>query len=175
MRTSKKIALTGMMCALAAVIMLLGGVIPLATFCCPLLAGIVLIPIFVECGEKLSWGAYIAISILSLMLCPDKEAALLFVFLGYYPILRWRLDQLKGRALRIFAKLAVFNIAVLMMYLISIFVFQMTALLNEYQEMGLILTLACLALGNITLLVYDVLLLRITMLYVYKFRDKLMK
>lgn len=172
---SKKIALTGMMCALAAVIMLLGGVIPLATFCCPLLAGITLIPVFVECGERLSWGAYIAMSILALLLCPDKEAALLFAFLGYYPILRWRLDQLRSPVLRLIAKLAVFNIAVLAMYLISIFIFQMTALLNEYREMGLILTLVCLVIGNACLLIYDVLLKRLTMVYVVKFRNRMMK
>lgn len=172
---SKKIALTGMMCALSAVIMMMGGLIPLATFCCPLLAGITLIPVFVECGEKLSWGAYIAMAILALMLCPDKEAALLFAFLGYYPILRWRLDQIRSAILRCLARLAVFNAAVLAMYLISIFIFQMSALLNEYREMGLALTLVCLLLGNISLLVYDVLLKRLTMIYVVKFRNRLMK
>jgi len=168
-------ALTGLLVALAVVIMLLGGVVPLATFCCPLLAGITLIPVFVECGEKLSWGAYIAMAILALILCPDKEAALLFVFLGYYPILRWRLDQIRSALLRCAARLAVFNAAVLAMYLISIFIFQMSALLNEYREMGLILTLACLVLGNICLLVYDVLLKRLTLIYVVKFRNRIMK
>ena len=164
-----------MMCALAAVIMMMGGLIPLATFCCPLLAGLTLIPIFVECGEKLSWGAYIAISLLSLLLCPDKEAALLFVFLGHYPILRWRLDQLRSRLMRALAKLAVFNVSVIAMYAVSIFLLQMTAVLNEYREMGVALTIFSLVLGNITLLVYDVLLMRITALYVHKFRNKLMK
>lgn len=172
---SKKIALTGMMCALSTVIMMMGGLIPLATFCCPLLAGITLIPVFVECGEKLSWGAYIAMAILALMLCPDKEAALLLAFLGYYPILRWRLDQIRSAILRCMARLAVFNAAVIAMYLVSIFVFQMSALLNEYREMGLILTLICLLLGNISLLVYDVLLKRLTLIYVVKFRGRIMK
>ena len=45
MNPSRKIALTGMMCALAAVLMALGGVIPLATFCCPMIAGLTLIPV----------------------------------------------------------------------------------------------------------------------------------
>lgn len=172
---SKKIALVGMMCALAAVIMLMGGLIPLATFCCPLLAGLALIPVFVECGEKLAWGAYIAISLLALILCPDKEAALLFAFVGYYPILRWRLDQIRNGFLRLAAKLAVFNVAVLAMYAVSIFIFQMAAIAAEYREMGLAMALFTLLLGNVTLVVYDVLLQRLTALYVVKFRDKLMK
>ena len=172
---SKKIALTGMMCALSAVIMMMGGLIPLATFCCPLLAGLTLIPVFVECGERLSWGAYIAMAILALMLCPDKEAALLFAFLGYFPILRWRLDQIRSPILRTGSKLALFNIAVIGMYLISIFLFQMTVVLNEYREMGLILSLACLVIGNVCLLLYDVMLKRLTLIYVVKFRNRIMK
>lgn len=175
MKNSRKIALTGMLCALAAVFMMLGGTIPLATFCCPALAGLMLVPVFVECGEKLSWCAYAAIAALSLMLCPDKEAALLFVFLGYYPILRWRLEQIRAGALRVIAKLGVFNLAVGLTYLLLIFLLRMDRLLQEYREMGFILTAACLVLGNITLLVYDKLLAVMTALYVYKLRDKLMK
>ena len=175
MKKSRKMALTGMLCALAVVLMMLGGVIPLATFCCPALAGLMLIPVFVECGEKLSWCAYAAIAVLSLILCPDKEAALLLAFIGYYPILRWRLDQLRSRLLRVVAKLGVFNLAVLAMYALSILVLQMDQILREYQEMGLALTVACLLVGNVTLLLYDRLIAIMTALYVNRLRGRLMK
>lgn len=168
-------ALTGMLCALAVVIMMLGGVIPLATFCCPALAGLMLIPVFVECGEKLSWCAYAAIAALSLILCPDKEAALLLAFIGYYPILRWRLDQLRSGFVRVIAKLGVFNLAVAAMYALSILVLQMDQILREYQEMGLALTAACLLVGNVTLLLYDRLIAIMTALYVKRLRGRLMK
>ena len=168
-------ALTGMLCALAVVIMMLGGVIPLATFCCPALAGLMLIPVFVECGEKLSWCAYAAIAALSLILCPDKEAALLFAVIGYYPILRWRMDQLRSRLLRVVAKLGVFNLAVIAMYALSILVLQMDQILREYQEMGLALTVACLLIGNVTLLLYDRLIAIMTALYVNRLRDRMMR
>ena len=175
MKRSKKMALTGMLCALAVVIMMLGGVIPLATFCCPALAGLMLIPVFVECGEKLSWCAYAAIAALSLILCPDKEAALLLAFIGYYPILRWRLDQLRSGFVRVIAKLGVFNLAVAAMYALSILVLQMDQILREYQEMGLALTAACLLVGNVTLLLYDRLIAIMTALYVKRLRGRLMK
>lgn len=175
MKKSRKMALTGMLCALAVVIMMLGGVIPLATFCCPALAGLMLIPVFVECGEKLSWCAYAAVAALSLILCPDKEAALLLAFIGYYPILRWRLDQLRSSLLRVVAKLGVFNLAVLAMYALSILVLQMDQILREYQEMGLALTVACLLVGNVTLLLYDRLIAIMTALYVNRLRGRLMK
>ena len=175
MRKSRKMALTGMLCALAVVIMMLGGVIPLATFCWPALAGLMLIPVFVECGEKLSWCAYAAIAALSLILCPDKEAALLLAFIGYYPILRWRLDQLRSGFVRVIAKLGVFNLAVAAMYALSILVLQMDQILREYQEMGRALTAACLLVGNVTLLLYDRLIAIMTALYVNRLRGRLMK
>ncbi len=174
MKRSKRMALTGMLCALAVVIMMLGGLVPLATFCCPALAGLMLIPIFVECGERMSWCAYVAIAALSLILCPDKEAALLLAFIGYYPILRWRLDQIRGGALRVLAKLAVFNLAVVAMYALSILVLRMDQILAEYREMGIALTAACLLIGNVTLLLYDRLIKVMTALYVNRLRDKLL-
>ena len=174
MKNSKKIALTGMLCALAAVFMMLGGTIPLATFCCPALAGLMLVPVFVECGEKLSWCAYAAIAVLSLMLCPDKEAALLLAFIGYYPVLRWRLDQIRSRLLRIITKLAVFNVSVIAMYALCMYVFRMDQILQEFRTAGMIMTLSTLALGNITLLVYDKVLAVAAMIYVNKMRGKLL-
>ena len=172
---TKKIALTGLLCALGAVIMLLGGVIPMATFACPMLAGLVLIPVFVECGQKLAYGAYIAVAVLGLILCPDKEAALLFAFIGHYPVLRWRLDQVKSGLLRIIAKLGVFNACILVMYALILWVFRMDQIIAEYREMGRILTLATLLLGNICLILYDKMIAVFTGIYVYKFRDKLIK
>lgn len=174
MKRSKKMALTGMLCALAVVIMMLGGLVPLATFCCPALAGLMLIPIFVECGERMSWCAYAAIAALSLILCPDKEAALLLAFVGYYPILRWRLDQLRSGLVRVVAKLGVFNLAIIVMYALSILVLRMDQILTEYREMGLALTAACLLLGNVALLLYDRVIGIMTALYVNKVRNKLL-
>ena len=175
MSNTKKMALAGLLCALGTVVMMMGGLIPLATFCCPMLAGLVLIPIFVECGGRMAYGAYAAIAALGLMLCPDKEAALLFALIGYYPVLRWRLEQIRSGAARIAAKLGIFNLAVLVMYGLILFVFQMEQIISEYRELGLWFTLLTLLLGNICLLMYDRMIAVFTRIYVYKFRDKLLK
>lgn len=174
MKNTKKIALSGVLCALAVVIMMLGGTIPLATFVCPALAGLMLIPIYVECGEKNCYGAYAAIAILSLILCADKEAALLFAFLGYYPALRWRIEQLRGRVLRIIVRLAVFNISIGIMYALIFWVFQMEAIIREMQEIGVWMNVILLLIGNITLLMYDRILRIFTAIYVNKLRNKLL-
>ena len=175
MKNTKKIALAGILCALAVVIMMLGGVIPLATFVCPALAGMMLIPIFVECGEKFCYGAYVAVAALALIICADKEAALTFAFLGYYPALRWRIEQIRGRALRVIVRLVVFNVSIGIMYALIFFVFRMQAIIGEMQEMGIIMNAVMLLIGNITMLMYDRALKIFTAIYIHKLRDKLIK
>ena len=49
---STEIALCGMMTALAVVILCLGGLIPAATFCCPVLASLVLLPVMQRWGRR---------------------------------------------------------------------------------------------------------------------------
>lgn len=175
MKRTKKMALAGILCALAVVIMMLGGVVPLATFVCPALAGLMLIPIFAECGEKFCYGAYVAISALALIICTDKEAALLFAFLGYYPALRWRIEQIRSAFLRVIVRLAVFNASIGIMYALIFFVFQMQAIIGEMQEMGVIMNAVMLLIGNITMLMYDRVLKVFTSIYVHKLRNKLIK
>ena len=175
MKRTRKMALAGILCALAVVIMMLGGVVPLATFVCPALAGLMLIPIFVECGEKFCYGAYVAISALALIICADKEAALLFAFLGYYPALRWRIEQIRNGVLRIIVRLAVFNVSVGIMYALIFFVFQMQAIIAEMQGMGIAMNAVLLLIGNITMLMYDRVLKVFTSIYVHKLRNKLIK
>ncbi len=168
MSKAKKIALSGMMAALAAAIMMLGGLIPIATFCCPAIAGLCLIPIFVECGERMAWAGYVAVALLSIFLSPDKESALLFIFLGYYPVLKWRIDMLRPLALRIGTKFALFNVAVLIMYALCLFVFKLDQVLRDYQDLSTIMLTACIALGNICLFLYDRLIPRFTSFYVHR-------
>lgn len=175
MNNAKKIALSGVLCALAVAVMMLGGMIPLATFCCPAIAGLCLIPIFVECGERTAYAAYIAIALLAGFLSPDKESALLFAFLGYYPVLKWRLDMIRIAPARIAAKLALFNAAVLAVYALCLFVFKLDQVMRDYQELSTVMLIVCLALGNLCLILYDRLIRISANLYVSRIRGKFFK
>ena len=171
---SRKIAVSGMMVALGAAVMLLGGVIPLATFCCPALAGFVLIPLVFDCGKTHAWSAWAAVSLLGLMLCPDKEAALLFLFLGYYPILKWEIDvKVKRPWVRRIVKLALWNVSIGIMYALIFFVLRIDQIMADYRDATLVMTLFTLLLGNVTLALYDVMLVRVAAIYIVRFRPKL--
>lgn len=145
------------MAALAVVIMSLGGLIPVATFVCPVLCMMILAFVLKMCGKRIAWAWYGAVSILSVLLGPDKEAAAVFVFLGFYPILKPRLD---GKKLGLILKLLLFNAAILVMYGILIRLFGMEQIASEYREMGRVMTGVMLILGNITFFLLDKVLSR---------------
>lgn len=169
-RRSRTMALCGMMCALGVTVMLLGGVIPLATFCCPALAGLTLLPVMAETNRRNTLACYVAISVLSLILCTDKEAALVFAFLGYYPVLKLYIDKIRSRIARIALKLGVFNLAAGAMLLVMNFVLNMKAVMAEYAAMTGVMLALFVLLANFTLLLYDRLLVIVFVLYVRKFR-----
>jgi hypothetical protein len=148
-------ALGGMMAALALVVMCLGGMIPLATYVCPMFCAVLLMVVLKLTNARIAWAWYGAVSILAMLLGPDKEAAAVFVFLGYYPILKPWLDK---RKLAILWKLVLFNAAIFAMYSVLIYVFGLADLASEFKELGMVLTIVTLVLGNITLFMMDILL-----------------
>ncbi len=161
---TRQIALGGVLAALAVVLLTLGGVIPIGTYIAPMLASMPLIVLLTELPRGLCLGWYAIVAILGVMLCPDKETAFVFVFLGWYPIARPALDRLP-RLPRIAAKLLIFNLAVAALYALLILVFRLEALVQEAKETGFAMLLVLVVLGNLTFLFYDVLLNRLTALY----------
>ena len=155
--TVKSTALGGVTAALAVVIMCLGGMIPFATFVCPMLCMLLLQLVSQLCGNRMGWAWYGAVAILGLLLSADKEAAAVFAFLGYYPIVKPRLDKLR---FSMFWKLLLFNSAMVLMYWLLMAVFGMAALAEEFRDMGTVLLVLTLVLGNVTFLLLDRILSR---------------
>jgi hypothetical protein len=156
---ASRIAFGGMMAALALVIMNLGGLIPVATYVCPMLCMMVLSFVAKMCGSRIGWAWYGAVAILSLLLSPDKEAAAVFVFLGFYPLVKPKLD---GRKLSWFWKLLLFNADILLLYALLIHILGLNQISAEFQDMGLILTGVMLFLGNVTFILLDRVLTRLS-------------
>lgn len=146
------VALGGILAALAVVIMSLGGLIPVATFVCPMLCMVLLSVVLRQCGRRIAWAWYGAVAILSVLLGPDKEAAAVFVFLGYYPIVKPLLDRKK---LPWLWKGLLFNGSILIMYWLLMHLLGMAYIAAEFQQMGTVLAVATLLLGNLTFFLLD--------------------
>lgn len=149
------IALGGVLAALAVVVMSLGTLIPVATYVCPMMAALLLQVVLKTCGSRIAWAWYGAVSILSLLMAPDKEAAAVFFSIGYYPILKPWLDRRKGKWLM---KALLFNAVILAMYWVLMHLFGMAELAAEFAQMGTVLTAIMLLLGNVVFFLLDRLL-----------------
>ena len=120
MRQSKAsaVALGGMLTAAAIVIMCLGSVIPVNTYVCPVAAILMTRPVLSRCGKKIAFCYYLAVAILSALMAPDKEAAFIYVFLGYYPLIQPLFRKIQPKVLRLIAKLLYFTVAGAAAYLV---------------------------------------------------------
>lgn len=154
-KAGKITALGGMLAALALVIMGLGTVIPVATYVCPVACMLLLRVMLRAGGARMAWAWYGAVAALSLLLAPDKEAAAVFLFLGYYPIVKPWMDKRRGALVW---KLLLFNAAVLSLYWILIRLVGMEELMQELEGMKYGMTAVLLILGNITFFLLDRLL-----------------
>lgn len=145
-------ALGGVMAALAVVIMCMGGLIPVATYVCPMLCMFLLQLVLRVCGSRVAWAWYGAVAILGLLMGPDKEAAAVFAFLGYYPILKPKMDRLPVRWLW---KGILFNTAMLVMYWLLINLFGMTQVTEDFSELGTVMLVVMLLMGNLVFFLMD--------------------
>ena len=152
---ASNMALGGILAALALVIMNLGGLIPVATYVCPMLCAVLLQFVRKICGNRIAWAWYGAVAILGLLMSPDKEAAAVFVFLGYYPIVKPWLDRRKAKWLW---KGLLFNGATLLMYWLLMHLFGMNQIIEEFRGMGIGMTVILLILGNVTFFLLDMVL-----------------
>ena len=150
-------ALGGIFAALAVVIMSMGTMIPVATYTAPVLCMVLLQQVLKTCGGRVAWAWYGAVAILSALMAPDKEAAAVYLALGYYPILKPIFDQKKGKWLW---KMLFFNTVILLTYWLMMHLFGFDQLSAEFSEMGKLLTAVMLALGNVTFFLLDKVLTR---------------
>ena len=138
--------------------MSLGGMIPVNTYVCPVLCTVLGCTVLRICGKRIAWAWYGAVSLLGLLLGPDKEAAAVYLFLGYYPILKPWFDRLR---LGVLWKLLYFNAVVAALYGALIWLMGMAQLVTEFTEPGLIGLAVTLVLGNAAFLMLDHLLTRL--------------
>lgn len=170
---STRIAMSAMVVALGVVLMLLGGVIPIATYCTPLFAGLLLLPIMLEFGFRQAWLCWLATALLSLFVSADKEASFFYIFVGYYPLIKPKLDKIYQRIPRIIAKLALFIVQTGLMYAFLYFVLQLSSLIQEIAESAMWLNIMSFAVMILCLMLYDLLLMPMMLIYVNKIKPKL--
>lgn len=164
-----KVAVGGVFSAIALVLMMLTGVFPFGTYAFPVIAGVMLIVIYLEFGFRWSMLVYGVISIMSVLFVSDKEAALFFLLLfGYYPVVKSFIERIKSKIVQYIIKLAIFNAAAASVYFLMLFVFGMPA--DSFELFGVNIPLIFLIVGNFVFLIYDLAINVVVAQYLQKYR-----
>lgn len=171
MNKSIRLALCGIITAFSVMLMFLTGLIPVGTYALPGLAGMLLIIIVIEYGAGWAWPVYVATAILSVLIAPDKEAALAYVLLfGYYPILKSLIERLrKSFPITLFMKLIVFNAATVSEYFLAMWVLKIPQ--DSFEIFGASVPAAFLVLANISFFLYDYALSGLVVMYCKKYHS----
>lgn len=173
-KRSWAMAYCGMVSALCVALMLLGTIIPIAMFIAPAVAGFLIATVCVECGKKMAWTAYAAVSLLGLLFVPDKEIALIFaVLLGYYPLVKPWFDRIRPGLLGEVSKLVLCNGSILLMYGLILLLIPAGEISQELRTTAFLLTAATLLMGNVAFLLYDRALRNMLALYRIRWQPKL--
>lgn len=171
---SRKISLCGVMGALCLTVMLLGGIIPCATFCAPAISGMLIFLVSLECGARYGVLLYLAVSTLALMLVPEIEMSLIFtVLLGYYPLLCRLFGGIGPGFLRWAAKLVYFNAVISAMY--GLLRLLMPVLVQDVFASGRFYLILLLLLGNVTFILYDMALASLGRVYMFRIHPHIAK
>lgn len=171
-KLSFRIAFGGISSALCIIIMLLAAIIPFATYACPMIAGFILYIVSIECGRKTGIAAYLSAAVLLVILSPEKESAILFAsFFGYYPIFSIYIDRLKSKLLQWVIRFALFNVSMIVSYIILMKVL-VAVDSEEFTKWSLMIFLLF---GNLLLVLYDKAVRIWSAYYQKKLRKKLFK
>ncbi len=142
----------------------------------PAFAGFLMVVMIVETSPKWAVTTYFVVSALCLVITPNYEASMLFIlFMGYYPILKFYLDQLNNKVFSWSVKYIVFNLAAAVFFLAFQYVFTSVDLLEGMDMFGRFALPLLWLMGNAFFWLYDKVLGQLVDLYVNWFRKKILR
>lgn len=165
------VSLCGVMSGLALALMFIMGMVPSFEYISPAMGGILIWVIRRELGVKYGLVSYLAVGLLGILLVPNYEAIMMFLFLlGYYPIIREYLQKIKLKALQWLVKLIVFAVPSVGAYMVLIYLLGLSYLAEDAEDFGKYGALVLLGMGAFAFILYD-----ICLGYLHPFYDKVIK
>lgn len=161
-----------MMAALATAVMLL-SYFPYLTYAIPAVAGLFIMVLVIEINCKWAAMAYIASAVLVFMFAETESKLMYICLLGYYPIIKALTEKLRRPVIEWPIKLAVFNAAVLAIYLIFSKLFDLSV--DDFGVLGKYGAFIFLGVGNIVFMLYDIAISRVAAMYMFIIHPKIKK
>lgn len=179
MKNTSKIALGAILAALSVAFMLSTAILPFLSYTIPAICGIIVVLLVIECDKKWALMVYVCVSVLSLLIVPDKSAGLSYLCIfGYYPIVKALLESKLPDWLSWIIKLIIADSVLILTYYISLKFFGIdiegiewiSPYLNQWY-VPLVIIFA----GSIFFAMYDTVLTRLITIYEFKWRKKFRK
>jgi hypothetical protein len=122
-----------------------------------------------EIDKKWATVVYLSVSILSLLLIADKEAAVMYVaFFGYYPIIKQPIEKYLNNYLCWIVKFLIFNASVIASYMLLIYVFNLNFDdFGDFTKTALVLMYIAF---NAVFVLYDIALTRMITAYISRWQ-----
>ncbi len=174
MSKNNKIAFCGVVSALCIALMFLGSILPFFQYTIPAITGVLILFVMIETSVSWAIMSFTTVSVLSMLICPDKEPVLLFVLiLGYYPILKFYIEKIKIKFFWMPLKLLLFNAAAILYFTIATKVLKVP--IEEFQAFGFSVAWIILIIGNVTFFLYDFALRGVAIKYLCVIHPKVKK
>lgn len=179
MKNTSKTAFGAIMSALSIALMISTAVIPFLSYAIPAVCGVLITIVVIECDKKWATLVYASVSILSLIIIPDKSAGASYALIfGYYPIVKTIFESKLPKILCKLIKLILANAVLLASYYISLFFFGIdtegiewiTPYLTKWYVAPIIIIFV-----SIFFSMYDTVLTRLAIIYKKKWQKKLRK
>ena len=163
----KRIVVCGALVALSVIILYLGCAIEVLDLTMSAIVSLLVVVIVIEMGYNYAWLAYVATSILSILILPQKTPAIFYAcFMGFYPIIKSYVERIGSSLIRWTIKLVTGNAAIgLMLLLMSYFV------PDELESIGIVVITYLL--GVAAFVLYDIALTKLITLYFRMIRDRI--
>ena len=174
MKKTSKIALSAVFAALSVALMALVSIIPNLELALPAISGLFVAVIVIEVDKKWALGVWAAVSLLSLIVVPNKAAAIIYaVFFGYYPVLKAVLESKTPRAVEYIIKILTFSVVMSLSYFLMVKFMGIDPDLPDFLGKWAIPAIALL--GIIAFLLYDYALSKLITFYCLRLSSKLRK
>ena len=179
MKNTAKIAFGAILAGLSVAFMLSTAILPFLSYTIPAICGLIIVLLIIECDKKWAFMVYICVSVLSLLIVPDKSAGLSYLCIfGYYPILKDFLENKLPDWLCRTLKLIISNSVLIVSYYISLKFFGIDTegieWISPHLEKWYVPVVIIIA-GSIFFFMYDTVLTRLIKIYEIKWRKKFRK
>ncbi len=184
MRSTKKVTLSAMMCALSVVVLALGAVFEAFDLTAAALASICITFINIEIGAPYTFIAWICTTLLSFLFFPQSMLWIEYLLLfGLYPVLKGYIEKLPRLAWWPI-KLPLYNLCLFLMaegmgFILGVDFFGIEGDWKNIFSMGAAIwwesPLILLIVANIAFVAYDLFLTMAMRVYMLKYRPRLQK